>query len=234
MHQITNQETMVFDIVQEYLNENRTFDYNKILPYIVSRFAKSSINISTKGIIKHLERLTEKNMIVEGSKLTKNDVLINLKRKKLYEFIVERPGVYFNQIVNKLKLANHVVIWHVQILLKFNFIKVHEIDNREVYFETTVDLKNIEPLHIASHDKAKKILEFLRLNNTGLTKTKIAKELNMHINTITKYLDSLESIQAIIKENIGNKILYFLIENYPEEAQQDIVLKNTRKLLKEE
>ncbi|KKM68074.1 hypothetical protein LCGC14_1464560 [marine sediment metagenome] len=215
--ELLKQEKIVLTVVQEYLNKNRFFNIKKILPFIHARFKLASININLRGIEELLKSLAEKKLIVEGSKLYKDDILNNLKRRKIYDFIKENPGTYFNKIVGNLSFSNHVVVWHLSILLKFNFIKAERIENHEVYFEFNFDLKNSTLKYFISKEKSKRIIQYLKANDIGITKTKISTNLNIHINTTSKYLDSLERLNVIIKKNLSKKILYFLNEEFFEE-----------------
>jgi predicted transcriptional regulator len=137
-----NEEEIVFNAVQDYLNENKIVEKNNLVNYIKSYFSKIAININEEGIVKNLESLIEKKRIVEGSKLTRNTVLQNEKRKKIYDCIVDNPGMYFSKILKNMNLSNHVVYWHVNILLKFNLIKTTEIQNRDIYFNSDFDERN--------------------------------------------------------------------------------------------
>ena len=98
---VANNEQTVLNIINEYLDKNRFFSANDIVPFISSRFAKSDINININGIRTILKSLVEKNFIVEGSKLTRNEILTNINRKKIYEYIQKNPGSHFNKIVSK-------------------------------------------------------------------------------------------------------------------------------------
>ena len=79
---IASNEQTVLEIINEYLDKNRFFRVNDILPFISSRFAKSGININVNGIRTILKSLVEKNFIVDGSKLTRDEILFNFNRKK--------------------------------------------------------------------------------------------------------------------------------------------------------
>ncbi|HEC36854.1 MAG TPA: hypothetical protein ENI29_01375, partial [bacterium] len=92
--ELLKQEKIVLTVVQEYLNKNRFFNMKEILPFIHARFKMASININLRGIEELLKSLAEKKLIVEGSKLYKDDILNNLKRRKIYDFIKENPGTY--------------------------------------------------------------------------------------------------------------------------------------------
>jgi predicted transcriptional regulator len=174
----------------------------------------ASININLRGIEEVLKILVNKNLIVEGSKLTKNDILKNVKRKKIFDFIVKNPGTYFNKIVSRLEMSNHVVIWHLSMLLKFKYIKTENLDNHEIYFEFDFNLKNIKFNYFTSKDKSRLIINYLKNNDIGITKTKISTDLKIHINTAIKYLDFLEDFNVVTRKHLSKKTLYFLNEDF--------------------
>jgi predicted transcriptional regulator len=95
-------------------------------------------------------------------------------------------------------------------LLKFGFIKKEEIENHEIYFDARTKESKLAKNYISSKEKSKKIIDFLKENDQGLTKTHLAKVLEMHHNTITKYLNLLEDMDIIIKKKIYKQTLYFL------------------------
>jgi len=210
---LVKHEYIVFNAIKEYLNKNRVFDMKKILPYINSKFAKSSINVSTEGIHKIIISLVKKNIVVEGTKLTKKDVLIYSRRKKIYDYIKENPGKYVNKIAKDLKMCNIVVFWHLSVLEKFSFLKKMTIDNHVVYFDSDIDLKDTKKLYLTSKEKCKKIMNYLKINDFGITRNQLSRDLKIHNNTIRKYIKSLEEFNIISKEKRSNKILYFFEEN---------------------
>ncbi len=204
------EEKIVLDVVQEYLNRNRQFDIDNILTYIHSRFKMASINMNQSGIKEILNSLVKKNYLLEGSKLNRDSVLFNEKRRRIYKFILEHPGTYFNVLKKELHFNNYVITWHIDILEKFNFIKREFFDNRYIYFDSKVQFERAQINYFTSKEKFKKLMFYLQDNNIGVSKTQIFKDLKMHPNTINKYLDILERYNIIEKEKIENKFLYFL------------------------
>ncbi|MFX1395250.1 MAG: hypothetical protein ACFFAH_17025, partial [Promethearchaeota archaeon] len=164
-------------------------------------------------IQKILISLAKKKKIVEGTKLTKKDVLIYLRRQKIYDYVRKNPGKYINQIGKELSISNKVVFWHLSVLLKFGFIKKMNIDNHTVYFDSNIDIKKINKLYLASKEKSKEIINYLKINNIGITKTQLSRDLNIHHETIEKYIKSLEKCNIISKEKKSNKVLYFVEES---------------------
>ena len=207
---LSSEEQIVLSVVQEYLDKNRQFNMEKILPFIISRFRLASINISKNGIEEILRSLIKKDLLVEGSKLSRDDILLNLKRLQIYNFILRNPGTYFNRIIKELNLSNHIVVWHLNMLMKFNYISKEVFDNHDIYFDSNLAFEEVKISYFTLKEKSKKIIDFLKVNNDGITKTRLSEALKMHPNTITKYLNNLLEHNIIKKEKMSNKTLYFL------------------------
>ncbi len=97
-------------------------------------------------------------------------------------------------------------------LLKFDFISKKILENHEIYFDTTIELEDLSSMYFTTKEKSQKIINFLKKNSLGITKTNLSQELNMHMNTLAKYLNLLENYNVIVKKKIDNKNLYFLNE----------------------
>lgn len=207
-------EKIVLSIIEEYLEKNRYFKSKEIVPYINSRLAKSSININEEGIKAILNSLVKKNLIVEGSKLIREDVLLNSNRKDILDYIKKNQGINFNKIVNGLNLSIPVVEWHLNILLLFNFIRKVKIDNLDAYFDLHIKPEDEKVIHLLTREKCKKIIEYLKINGEGVTKNQLHEMTKLHPNTITKYVDKLDEFGLLKSEVSSNKILYYLNMDY--------------------
>ena len=207
--QLSEKETIILDVVREYLNENRVFIIQELVPFINNRFQKISININDQGIKNTLKSLVKKKLLVEGSKLSRDAILDHETRREIFEFIQDNPGTYFHKILKVLGLNNYVVVWHIDMLEKFRFIQRTQFDNRYLYYESTLSFSQVKKQYYSRKRRSRQILAYIRNNNVGITKTHIAENLNMHFNTVEKYLDALESLNMIAVEKIDNKMLYF-------------------------
>ena len=210
-----DEEELVFNAIQDYLNKNKILEKNDVINHIKSYFTNSSININTEGIIKYIESLIKKRRIVEGSKLTKDIVLNNPKRKRICDYITINPGTYFNKIVKGLKMSNHVVYWHLDILLKFDFIKKTKVENHELFFNSKLGIDDAGKSYLTKiKEKSKKILDYLRMDELGTTQLRLASVLQMNPKTIKKYLGLLEEFDLIEKKKVPpNETLFFLKSN---------------------
>lgn len=214
LHKIeTNGEEAVINIVQEYFSKNRFLNLNKIVPFISSRIAKSSMNINEQGIRKILKKLITENIIVKRTTLTREDVLSNSNRRLIYKHVLNNPGIYFNKIYKDLQLNIPVVEWHLNMLTIFNYIQKKKIDNYDAYFDVSIRPENLTILHLISRNKCRRIIESLKEYQEGTTKNSLSEKLKMHLNTVKKYIKKLEEFGLVQKKKLSNKTLYFIDEN---------------------
>ena len=94
-----------------------------------------------------------------------------------------------------------------------NFISKEILENHEIYFDATTEFVDKKAEYFTTKEKSQKIINFMKNDNLGSSKTKLSHELNMHMNTLAKYLNLLEKYGVIVKKKIDNKYLYFLSEN---------------------
>ncbi|MBN1802222.1 MAG: hypothetical protein JW891_11990 [Candidatus Lokiarchaeota archaeon] len=201
-------EKMVFDVVRNYLNEKKPFDIGKILPIICSQFTKLSVNMNKEGIERILYSLVKKKILVEGSTLMREDVLENEKRFALYRYICSNPGKYISQIENETNENHHVVVWHIKMLLRFNFLEKQKFDNHDLYYKFGIDFKLVKFAYLRTKNDL--LLSYLKKNDIGTSKTQLSRDLGMHLHTIDKNLKELMDYNIVIAENIDNTTLYFL------------------------
>lgn len=212
--ELSEEEQIVLNTVLEYLDKNRQFNIRKIIPFIQSRFKLSSININENGIYEHLRSLVKMKYIIDGSKLTKEEILLNRKRNRIFGFIQENPGTNFIRIVEKLDLSHHVVTWHLKMLILFDYIKKETLENISIYYDSNIDFEEAKLNYYKSKERTKRIIKLLSDNTSGTTKTELARTLNIHLNTITKYLEEMENLNLIYKRKSLNTTIYLVNEKF--------------------
>ena len=213
LENLESKEYIVLGAVRDYLSKNKPFDKDAIVRYTVSRFAKTNINYNKNGIREILQSLFDKKLIVEGSKFLRSDVLINQNRMKVFNCIVNNPGIPFMEIVRALNMSNFVVKWHLNMLLRFDFVRTQNIDNHEAYFDSNFKSQDDNLMHFLSRVKYRKIIDYLKFNG-GATKHELSKELLMHPTTVSKYIKNLEECGLLSGSKYSNKTLFFLKEDF--------------------
>ncbi len=206
-------KNILADLIQEILGKGKIVDFKALVSHIKYTVSKSSLNINDDGIKHIIKSLLENNYIVQGSRLTRNNVLNNLNRKKIHDTIIQNPGLYRNKLAKKLQLSNHVVGWHVNILLKFNFIKKEMVNKHEIYYDSTLNSINTKVCYLLAKNISQEIINYILYeSNIGITKTRISNTLNIHYSIIGKYINDLEEVDILEKKKLPNQTLYFLNE----------------------
>lgn len=208
---ITQEQEIVLSVIQEFLDQNRPFEEATVVPYIQNKCTRSSINLSKQGIKMILQDLIRKYYVVQGSKLSREKILKNQNRRKIFNLIKNQPGIYFNRLVRRTKFANHVVSWHLNVLIKFNCVNKNTIGNHEVYYLSNVKFSNVKKHFYLSKRKGKEIIQYFNAHlGEGITKSRLERELNTHYNTVSKYVDNFFELKILKQENLENSTNYYL------------------------
>jgi len=196
--ELTKEETLVYEIIKEYLNRKNFYPNLDLINFINLRL-KSNPNINRNKIEKILRSLINKKIIVPGTRLKQEDVLENPLRRKIYRYINRNPGINMSEIIHDLNIGNNQTSWHLENLEKFEFIKSEKIGNQKAYFNYCIDPIFLEIFFYLRKNKFRDIINLLKKKHakSGLTPTKISKELSIHYNTIRKYLNILIDLKLI-------------------------------------
>ena len=81
----------------------------------------------------------------------------------------------------------------------------------EVFFEPGLSLEEVEKSYYLASDKSQMILKYLNVKSTGIMKSQIAEDLNMHPKTVNKYLKILVKYGIVETEELVGKIVYFIV-----------------------
>jgi predicted transcriptional regulator len=210
MSELTTQEKLIYDLIQEYLASNRLVEMNRLESFLKMFSNREDINLNLQGIRNTIQSLIKKNFIVEGSRLTKDAILENEKRRTIFEYILNNPAVYHYLIMKELKIPNHIVVWHLNVLLDFNFIYQIQIKNHKVYSTPNINPYKAKVIFYSRNEKSSEIINYLSNIGKSCSKNELSQQLGMHHKTINKYLNDLVEISIVRKNKIGNKTTYSL------------------------
>ncbi|MHA1385103.1 MAG: hypothetical protein ACTSR3_15245 [Candidatus Helarchaeota archaeon] len=173
------------------------------------RLTKNSINASQKEIIIGINYLLKNKYFIEGSKLTKNDVMKNNTRLKIFNYITQNPGAHLNEIMKKCNTKPHATRWHLSILKDFNFIRTRKFSNFLLFYPAQFEEELEKPIIISKRDKLQKIVSFIEMNpNKNISE--MARELDIAYSTLQNDLRQIEKTGLINKLHMGTKIHYSL------------------------
>jgi len=208
IEQLSEIEANVYKTLKEYIRDFNEFNLKMALPYCFEKlnykYTDSAITISIKSLI-------QKKYIIQGSSLTKEDILHNQNRKKILDFIQVNPGSYNRLIRRELSLGSNEFNWHIGMLEKFGFVKKVRFHQRSYgYFEKKSYMDHEYDLYLLQNEKISQILKILEKEQLKISQ--IAKKLEFHHNTVQKYLQILEN-RKLIFLTINGKYIYYTVNS---------------------
>ena len=209
IEQLSEIEANVYKILKDYIRNFNEFNLKMALPYCFEKlnykYSDSEITVSVKSLI-------QKKYIIQGSSLTKEDILHNQNRKKILDFIQVNPGSYNRLIRRELFLGSNEFNWHIGMLEKFDFVKKVRFHQRSYgYFEKRSYMDHEYDLYLLQNEKIHQILNLLEKGPLKISQ--ITKRLEFHHNTVQKYLQILENRKLIFLRIIGKHIDYTVNSN---------------------
>jgi predicted transcriptional regulator len=204
-------EQEIFNLIKEYIKKKSIIKIIDLVNFVDNRlrfnpnYTKYKVEIIVKSLIK-------KKIILVGTKLTKDDILSIEIRKDIYNYILEKPGININQIKNEFNLGSNQALWHLRTLSDFEFIRMVKIGNQKAMFNFKLDKNNDNVIFHLRNEKIQEIIALLIKSNEPLKPTKISEILNIHYNTVKKYLNILLKFNLILKVN-GNKKKRYKLNN---------------------
>ncbi|WP_457549977.1 winged helix-turn-helix transcriptional regulator [Archaeoglobus sp.] len=139
----------------------------------------------------------------------KDYILLNDTRRMIYEYILDNPGTHFRDIVRELNISISTATWHIRILEKAGLIKKKKVGNKIIFYPTGMEKNDLIIVATLNNEKATKIVEYL-LNVGKAHARKIAKDLDMNVETVRYNLKKLEGMGIVRSKAERNKIVYFI------------------------
>ncbi|MFX1337931.1 MAG: hypothetical protein ACFFDK_04925 [Promethearchaeota archaeon] len=208
----------VIQIAEEIIDQNKP-----LTTEILYNTAKKRLNLTRRGLLSIIQLLFNKKILVEGSKYTRDSILQNHYRRKIYNFIRANLGAHFS-LIRKEVLSGEdksgsagQLIWHLEMLLKFKFIKKVKIGNFTLFLPNDVDDKLAMP-HFLLRDEVNKKIITLYIENKQLNKADIYK--------------LLEEPREHIYYRLNNLIDYGILTPLTQESEDLILASDQKELIK--
>ena len=210
-------EVLEHPSVQSVLEIAKDLIYqNKILnTELLYNTAKKKLGIPRKGLLTIIQTLLNRKILVEGSKYTKDTVLNNRFRRKLYEFIKNNLGTHFSHIKNHLDFSREGknaspgrLIWHLEMLLKFNLIKKVKVKNYTLFLPVEVGEDDGLVNFILRDEINYKIISKL-LESTVIKLADIYKEIEEKRELVYYRVKNLIEFEILLYEDVSNKCVKF-------------------------
>jgi predicted transcriptional regulator len=213
MSSLDKAESVVLELVEEYLTKKTFFSIREIISYINNR-VRYNPNINENRIELILKDLIKRRVILPGTRLMKNNIIEHPIRNEIFNHIKKNPS-NINEIMRVLNIGSNQALWHLSCLEKFKFIRSKQINNHKLFFKFDSN-PNLDAFYYYLNKQiVQKIINFMKTGNKAFKITEIATELNKNHSTIKKYLDILIELEIIIIEKEKNRNIFKLdLEKY--------------------
>lgn len=164
-------------------------------------FIPIALIITHKGLRKFVELLSLLIVVDDAER-----VLLNDMRRRIYEYILDNPGIHLREIARDLNISISTATWHLRILERANLIRSEKVGNKIIYIPTGMEKEDLMIALTINNENAKRIVEYLM--NEEAHARKIARDLNMNIETVRYHLKRLERAGVVVSKEDGKRIVY--------------------------
>jgi len=203
-----NLQSIVCNIIKEYLKKKPFFSIEDIVVFIANR-VRSNPNLNRNSIELIIKNLIKKRILIPGTKLMKNNIIEHPIRNEIYNYIRKNPS-NVNEIMKAINLGANQVLWHLSCLEKFRFTRSKKINNQRMIFEYESNSDLDELYYYLKQDIVRDIINFLKKERNAFKITDIVANTKRNYNTVKKYLEILRNLKIIKIEKNKKRVLYRL------------------------
>jgi predicted transcriptional regulator len=208
-----NLQSIVCNIVKEYLKKKPFFSIEDIVVFISNR-VRANPNLNRNSIEIIIKRLIRKRILIPGTKLMKNNIIEHPIRNEIYNFILKNPS-NVNEIMKAINIGSNQALWHLSCLEKFSFTRSKKIENQRIVFDYDSNQDFDEYYYYLKQDIVRDIINLLKKEDRSFKITEIASLLKRNYNTVRKYVEILKKIELIKVERDKKRVLFKLdVEKY--------------------
>ena len=206
MSSLDNAESVVLELVKEFLTKKTFFSLREIISFISNR-VRYNPNINENRIELILKDLIKRRVIIPGTRLMKNNIIEHPKRNEIFNYIKKNPS-NINEIMKVLHIGSNQALWHLSCLEKFQFVRSIQINNHRIFFKFDSNPEFDKLYYYLKKEILQKIINFMQQENKALKITEIATGLKKNHNTIKKYLDILINLKLVKIEKVNKRKLF--------------------------
>lgn len=203
MSSLDNAESVVLELVKEFLTKKTFFSLREIISFISNR-VRYNPNINENRIELILKDLIKRRVIIPGTRLMKNNIIEHPKRNEIFNYIKKNPS-NINEIMKVLHIGSNQALWHLSCLEKFQFVRSIQINNHRIFFKFDSNPKFDKFHYYLNKDLVQIIITFMKEENKVFKITEIADGLKKNHSTVKKYLDILKNLKLIKIEKVNGR-----------------------------
>ncbi|MFX1569530.1 MAG: hypothetical protein ACFFCV_14310 [Promethearchaeota archaeon] len=193
----------IIEIAKEFIEKNKVLKVKKLY-----NIAIKSLDISSGDILDIIQFLNNNKILIDGSKHTRDTILFNLYRKKIYDVVQRFNGATFSFLRETVFTNNSgsagQLIWHLKMLLKFKYIKKLKVGNYSLFLP--IDLEDdFGRLCFFMKDDLNRDIIRLFTDNDKIKKPNVYKKINFKRENVNYRLKILMEHQILIYKDESTK-----------------------------
>ena len=126
---LSQTEEKIIDFADSLANSDIEITINKLFESAKKNSHESAVELS-----KAINLLITKSYIVPGKRVTKDQLLLNGKRYRIYFYIRNNPSCSFSDIMEFTKIKEILINWHLAVLEEFQFIFHAKYQGKLVFY----------------------------------------------------------------------------------------------------
>ncbi|NHJ47973.1 MAG: winged helix-turn-helix transcriptional regulator [Asgard group archaeon] len=150
-----------------------------------------------------------------NANITKDTILKNYTRAKIFTLIKTKPGIHYNEIVKNLELSRGQTTWHLRYLERYDMIKRMKTKQFVIFYpnDGVIDENesNIQ-LVLMKSETRNRIFDCI-IENPGITQNNLMHKLNISQSKLAYHLIILEDLDIIYIQKKGRIRFYFVNKN---------------------
>ncbi|MFW9969504.1 MAG: hypothetical protein ACFFDF_04835 [Candidatus Odinarchaeota archaeon] len=209
----------IIEIAKELIKNNKVLKLKKLYDIAIR-----DLDISTREILEIIQFLNNNKILIDGTKHTRDTILVNLYRKKIYNVIESLNGATFSFLRENV-FTNHSgsagqLIWHLKMLLKFKYIKKIKVGNYSLFLPLDLE-DDYGKLCFFMKDELNRNIIKLLMDCEKIKKPHVYKKINFKRENVNYRLKILLDHQILIYKDestkeicISNRLKEFLLNNF--------------------
>ena len=209
----------VIVIAEDMMNQGKILTIERLY-----NFSKKILKIPQSGLISIIHYLINSHVLLEGSKFSRETVLMNRLRKNILEYIRLNGCAHFS-ILRREVLSERdgnpgssgQLVWHLEMLMNFNYIKKIKVGNFTVFLPIEMEVKLGIINFLLMDEINRKIVDLLTIQNS-IKNSDIFKILDENRGKVNYRLKNLINYDLICVKEDPSKEVYL-----NPDKQEDII-----------
>lgn len=139
---------------------------------------------------------------------TESSLLRQVERRRIFDFLRERPGVHLRKMQRELGMALGTLEYHLYRLERAGFVAVRRLGRFKAYYpEGMVDLRDKDLLYFLRQDMPRRIA-IATVSRPGISFQELAASVPISPSTLSFHLQKLTKAGIVHADKVGREKVY--------------------------